>query len=305
VAVSGAVPAVVVGLWGSPQVDRLNRQSIIVVSAVVSTVVRAVLLVLLPVGWEHLGIAAVMVIAFVSGSLGAVERPALLASLSTLFGDSYQDFIGKRSGLSFLTQAVAPAVGGGAVGLIGSEATIIACGVGYAEYALLIATIRGFDPTYVARSTLARARSASVHHIEGLRFAWTHPALRGLFVYWFFSIMAVPLGVMAALPYITHVLGRSALEYGIASSCYGVAPVVGSVLAGKARLPGSARRWMLASGLVYGGVNLAMGLCSRGTSCSASFGSPGESPTAPRRSSARSCSSGPCPKRCRAGCSPS
>ncbi len=254
VAISAAVPAVVVGIWGSPQVDRLNRQRIIVTA----NLVRAVLLVALPWAWDGLGIAAVMAVAFISASLGAIEQPAMYASLPTLFASRYQDFIGKRTGLSFLTQTISPAIGGALVGLVGAPATIVACGAGYGVYAALIASIRHFDPTYRERSREARTRTQRAHLREGLEFAWRTPVLRALFGYWLFSIMAVPLGVLAALPYLTETLGVSTFQYGLASSCYGIASVAGSLIAGKMKFPGGARRWLIMSGLAYGTVNLVM-----------------------------------------------
>lgn len=256
VAVSAAVPAVVVGIWGSPQVDRLDRQRIIVTS----NVIRAVLLVALPFAWEQLGIGAVMAVAFVSAALGAIEQPSMYASLPILFADRYQDFVGKRTGLMFLTQTISPAIGGALVGLVGADNTLILCGGGYAVYALLIGTIRGFDPTYAARSKDARSRSRSTHLREGVQFAWRTPVLRALFGYWLVSIAAVPLGVLAALPYLTETLGVSTFQYGLASSCYGIASVAGSLIAGKMRFPGGARMWLVMSGLLYGTVNLVMGL---------------------------------------------
>ncbi|MGO1944764.1 MAG: MFS transporter [Ancrocorticia sp.] len=256
VAVCGAVPAVVVGILGSPQVEKLSRKRIIVTA----NVVRSVLLITLPVAWVHFGLVAVAGVAFISSALGALEKPSMYASLPILFKDDYQGFLGKRVGFSFLVQAVSPAIGGALVGFFGAADTLEICGFMYGVYAVLIVTIHGFDSDHAERAARVRGQESTLMIREALKAASSTPALRTMFVFWFFSIAAVPIGVLSAVPYITENLGLTSVEYGIASACYGTATVLSSLAAGKLKFPGGARPWLLASGMIYGTINLVMGV---------------------------------------------
>ncbi|MDO4241153.1 MAG: MFS transporter [Microbacteriaceae bacterium] len=256
VAIAAAVPAILVGIFGAPSVEQLSRKNIILVA----NIVRAVLLLLLPLSWDHFGVAAIAAISFITASLGALEQPAMYASLPSLFGENYQDFAGKRIGLSFLMQAISPVIGGFLVAFIGAAQTIFVCGFAYILYAFLIVSIRRFDADYKERKERNKDRKKLEMLGEAIGLVKSVPQLRRLFIFWFFSMIAVPLGVLPAVPYITSTLKMEEMYFGIASACYGTATVVSSILAGKAKFRGGVRIWLLAAGLLYGGANIAMGL---------------------------------------------
>jgi len=83
VTLSGLLPALVVGIVGAPFIDRMNRKKFIVVA----NLIRVVLLVVVPLAWGLYGVAYLLVLAFVTACLGALEQPALQASLPSLFGE--------------------------------------------------------------------------------------------------------------------------------------------------------------------------------------------------------------------------
>jgi len=253
-ALSSQVPFVLVGIFGSPQVDRLDRQKIIVIS----NAIRACLYLALPTAFAWWGLAPVMAIAFVSACLGAVEGPAMRATLPVLFGDRYQKFISHRTSLGSVAQIISSLLGGALVAFIGGSATIRLSGIVFGVYALLIGSIKGFDPTYQTRSLTAKADAPITYLLEGFRFVARTPVLKAFFLYWLFALAAVPLGVSAALPYLTKVRGASSLQFGLISSLYGAGVAVGAFIAGKLKFPGGAQRWLVLAGLVYGLVNLVM-----------------------------------------------
>lgn len=154
VAISGAVPAILIGIFGSPQVERLSRKKIIFLS----NLVRFLLLVSLPLTWEKFGLFAIIFISFVSASLGALEKPALYSSLPNLFGEKYKEFVGKRAGVSFLLQSISPMIGGILVGILGAEFTLAICGLLYIIYGLNILSIKNFDSQHSDRAEQLRER---------------------------------------------------------------------------------------------------------------------------------------------------
>jgi len=254
VALSGDLPGLLIQAFGSPHVDRLNRQKIIVVSSVVS----AILYFLFPWLFAHWGAWALAAVLFTSASFGAMEGPALSATLPELFRDTYQSFVSKKTSLGFLISAIGPIVGGALYGLVGANMTIWIGASLIALYALMIGSIRDFDPNYTTRTVTARETSQLSYLRDGFRFALQNPVLRSLFLFWFIALAAVPLGVNAALPYITEVLGASTFQFGIISSLYGIGAIIGSLVAGKLKFPGGTRRWLVMAGLIYGTVNLIM-----------------------------------------------
>jgi len=245
------VPAVVVGIVGAPALDRMDRRKFIIGA----NVARFVLLGAIPFVWNLVGVPYLMAVAFVTAALGALEQPALFASLPALFGDHYQEFIGRRVGLSFLVQAVAPLAGGMLVGVIGATTTLGVCAIGYLAYAFVMVLMPPLGETVRKASD---TNSIAKDLAEALRWTRRNPAVRTLLPYWLFSWAAVPLGVMTAVPYITTVLGRGPIAYGVASACYGAASVVSSIVAGKMKFPGGPRRWLIGAGVLYGAVNIAM-----------------------------------------------
>ncbi|MFW0185498.1 MFS transporter [Rothia sp. CCM 9418] len=255
VAVSGAIPAILVGILGSPQVEKLNRQKIIAYS----NILQSILLITLPLTWASAGIFAMMVISFISSSVGALERPAMYSSLPLIFGENYQDFIGKRAGVSFFMQSVSPVMGGALVGFIGASHTLVICGILYGVYALLIYTIKNFDTDYKNRAKKHQGQKNIDMVKAGIEIVRNIPALKTLYIFWFFSMTAVPIGVLSAVPYVSENLGLTSFEFGIASACYGVATISSSIIAGKMKFRGGARSWLLASGTIYGLTNMLMG----------------------------------------------
>ena len=254
VAISGTAVGLIMKVFGSPQVDRLNRQNLIVVCESI----RMILWLLIPWLFTSFGIAALMVTSAISASFGAIEGTAFSATLPVLFGDHYQNFISKRTSLLFAVQALKSIVGGALVLLIGAANTIILGAALMGIFIALIATIRNFDPTYATRTMIAKETSQLSYLKDGFRFALANPVLRALFGFWFIALAAVPLGVNAALPYITDTLGASPFQFGVISSLYGIGAIIGSLVAGKLKFPGGTRRWLIMAGLTYGTVNLMM-----------------------------------------------
>lgn len=254
VAVTGALPVILFGLIGGAHADRANRQHLIVWS----TVGVGVLLLALPLVYPIGGVVAVASINFLARTLSSFANPALRASLPVLFVGELKSYFGKRTGLTFLAETIGPALGGALVGLLGAQAAIAIDGASYLVFAAIIATISGFDPDHGTRAPQARAVKTLRSIQDGIAHARTNPLVMSMLGFWFVSLAALPLSLLAAVAYLTHTLHQSSTHYGLAISCYAIASLASSWIAGKAHFRGGARRWMLASGIGYGLVNLAM-----------------------------------------------
>jgi MFS family permease len=249
-----AVPAIFFSFIGGAHADRANRKHLVTTFSASA----GVLLCLLPVLYRAAGLAAVLVLAFGVRTLTSFSSPAFRASLPALFGDDFQDYSGKRAGLSFLAQAAGPVLGGALVGLTGAANAVYADGASYLVFAAIIAGIRDFDPDAATRQAKARAASTLRAIREGLAHLRSNSGAAALLAYWFLSLSAVPISLLAAIPYLRHTLHESSLKYGLAVTAYAVASIAGSYLAGKYHFTGGARRWLLLSGLGYGTASLLM-----------------------------------------------
>jgi Na+/melibiose symporter-like transporter len=137
--------------------------------------------------------------------------------------------------------------------ILGDAASFILAGA-------LIAAIPSFDQSRAARWAERAANPASTTRnlVAGLAYTWQHPVPRGLLIYWSASIAAVPIALVAAIPYVTRVLGASSFDYGVAVACYAVGSIAGSLISGKLKFRGGKRAWLLTAGLTYGGVNVVI-----------------------------------------------
>lgn len=250
------LPGLLFGLHAGALADRFDRKFLVVTGNLMQGAVLAGV----PITYHAFGVAGVAGLAFASKTFGVVEGPATSAALPELAGAGYQQLLGKLTALNFLAQAVGPALGGALVGLVGAPDAILADAASFLVVAALIATVPDFDRSRAARRTARAANPTSVSRdlIAGLRYTWQHPVPRGLLFYWSVSIAAVPIALVAAIPYVTRVLGASSFAYGAAVACYAVGSIVGSLVAGRLNFRGGKRTWLLAAGLTYGAVNVVV-----------------------------------------------
>lgn len=252
--VINTVPTIVFGLIGGAHADRANRRKLIVMCGLGA----GVSFLLIPGAYDLAGLVPLVILGFVGRTFSAFSTPALRAALPGLFGDSFQEFIGRRAGVSFIAQALGPAIGGALVGLIGAPNTILVDGASWIVYAGIVATISGFDPDWRSRAAKSRAASTLRGIRDGLAYLRHNAGASSLLVYWFFSVAAVPISLLAAIPYVRTDLGQSAFAYGVVSALYAIGSLISSWVSGKLKFPGGARRWLIISGLGYGLVNVVM-----------------------------------------------
>jgi MFS family permease len=251
-----SLPGLLFGLHAGALADRFNRKTLVVAG----NLIQGTLMAGTPVTYREFGVTGVAVLAFSSRTFGVFASPATSAALPELAGERYQQLLGKVTALNFLAQAVGPALGGALAGLVGAPDAILGDAASFIVAGALIATIPSFDKSRATRRAERAASPMSTTRdlLSGLAYTWRNPVLRGLLIYWSVSIAAVPIALVAAIPYVTRVLGASSLDYGVAVSCYAVGSIAGSLISGKLGFRGGKRAWLLAAGLTYGAVNVVI-----------------------------------------------
>jgi MFS family permease len=143
---------------------------------------------------------------------------------------------------------------------VGAPDAILGDAASFLIAGILIATVPAFDRSRAQRQAAREVSPASTTRdlLSGLAYTWRNPVPRGLMLYWSVSIAAVPIALVAAIPYVTRVLGASSFEYGVAVACYAAGSVAGSLISGRLKFRGGQRSWLLAAGLTYSAVNVVI-----------------------------------------------
>lgn len=239
----------VFGLAAGVIADRARRRTVLLVTSTASA------LVVLSVPAAHvagvLRIEQLYVVAFVAGSLLLVDQVSFQALLPRIVGRDHvlETVTLVRSGDS-VTAVAGPTLAGVLVQLLTAPIAMVADAASFVAQAVLTSFVR------VEERVALRAPESRVWHevLEGLRYVFSEPALRGLALggglHNFFSNGAL---VALYILYASTTLGLSPIEIGIAFAAGGPAALVGSIVAGRY---GRARgmRWTLFDTQVLTGI---------------------------------------------------
>jgi MFS family permease len=152
---------------------------------------------------------------------------------------------GRFESTTWIAIALAPPLGGIAIGLFGPVTTVVVDAISYLLSAAGIRAIGGEEPQPV-RSDAPRLRAGDLP--EGWRYILTHPALRPLF----FNTILVNGLIMATAPLLAVLmlgrLGFTPWQYGLAFGAPCVGGLIGSRLAGPLVARFGQHRIMLTAG---------------------------------------------------------
>ena len=152
---------------------------------------------------------------------------------------------GRFESTTWIAIALAPPLGGIAIGLFGPGTTVVVDAISYLLSAAGIRAIGGEEPQPV-RSDAPRLRAGDLP--EGWRYILTHPALRPLF----FNTILVNGLIMATAPLLAVLmlgrLGFTPWQYGLAFGAPCVGGLIGSRLAGPLVARFGQHRIMLTAG---------------------------------------------------------
>ena len=238
-AFAAEAPLIAFMLVGGAVADRIDRRRILLTSQVLQMLFAAGLGTLYFTG--HLGVAAILAIAFVTGLTQSQSAPTYQAVITSVVPASHIANAVALNSLQFnLSRAIGPAVAGVLLARGGAGACFVVNVLSF--LAVVVALLRiAVPPPPPTRDTLGQSLA------EGLRHVRRNPALR------LFTGMGL-LGSFLAFPLITYlpvvageVQGTGAAGYSALLSSFGVGAVGGAVAtAHKGARAGRGRRMVAA-----------------------------------------------------------
>jgi MFS family permease len=228
--------------WTGSAADRLNQRKLLIVTQTAMGVLALILGVLTIAGVVRLW--HVYVFAFLSGSAAALDAPVRQTFVAEMVGDEDLPNAVALNSMSFnAAQIVGPAVAGLLIAKIGIGWAFILNGLSFAAVLLSMLFFRLSE----LRAS-ARAHRTASGFLEGLRYVWRRPDLRGILVMLFligtFGLnFPIFISTMAV-----NVFHSDARAFGLLTSIMAVGSLSGALLAASRKKQG------LASLLVGAGV---------------------------------------------------
>ncbi len=240
------VPLIAFMLVGGAAADRFDRRRILVASNLFQMSMAATLGLLYATG--HLGIAAILVIAFLTGLAQSQSAPTYQAVLTSIVpGPQIPKAVALNSLQFNLSRAIGPVIAGLLLARLGAGACFAANALSF--LAVIFALLRvelGSASSTVAHESLGRSLGTGLRHVAAspVLLVLTFLAATG-------SFLAFPM--VTYLPVIAgNVLKTGAAGYSLLLSSFGVGAIVGALAtAQRGRAPRRGRTLALAFG-VYG-----------------------------------------------------
>ena len=237
VAFANAAPVLIASPVAGAVLDRIDRRRVLIV--VQLTLVVTGLLLAALVGTGRIEVWHVLVIAVVNGLASGFDWPARLTLMPALVSKTQLRSAVALTAAAFnAARIVGPAVGGFLISLVGLAACFTFNAMMYIPFVVVLALLE--VPASVATGGVAGVRGAFANVIDGYRYIWRTPVIRGLL-----SVDVVPL--MFGIAYFTlapavarDVLGLGSRGYGVLLAANGVGALTGTL--GVAMLSGVRRR---------------------------------------------------------------
>jgi predicted MFS family arabinose efflux permease len=251
-------PLIAFMLVGGAVADRFDRRRVLLISNAMQMALAATLLVLYLAG--HLGVSAIVAVAFLTGLTQSQSAPTYQAVLTSLVPTGEIPRAVALNSLQFnLSRFIGPAIAGVLLARGGTSACLAVNVVSFVAVIVAVARI-GFPPASqgaAPRETLARSLAAGLAHMRGSPLLGRLTALGAAG-----SFLTFPL--ITYLPVIAgDVLGTGAAGYSLLLSSFGAGAIGGAVFtAHRGQVPGRGRALLVAF-LVYGIAALGAVLSSR------------------------------------------
>jgi len=233
------LPLFTLMLVGGAVADRVDRRRILLTSQAFQMAMATLLAVLYFTG--HLGVAAILVIAFLTGLAQSQSAPTYQAVLTTIVPREHIPGAVALNSLQFnLSRALGPVVAGLLLTQAGTGACFVVNAASFVAVILALWTIR-VPPPAVFHESLGRTLRVGLVHV------FESPALRSLTLLGFAaSFLGFPL--ITYLPVIAgDVLKTGASGYSLLLASVGVGAIVGAVsTAHRGHAPGRGRLMVLA-----------------------------------------------------------
>jgi MFS family permease len=237
-------PMLLAGAWGGVVADRVDKRRLLVGTQVASGLLALVLGAVTATGVVQLWMIYALALAL--GAVNAIDNPARRALVGEMVGSEHlSNAVSLSSAMFTSARVVGPAVAGLVIAGAGVSWCFFANGVSYGAAVLAFLLMRR-DEFFAAEPVPRRKGQLR----EGLRYAWSTPALRLPLV------LTAVIGTLAwnfqvVLPLLAkQTFGGDAGTFGTMYALMSVGSVVGAlVTAHEAR---ATRRFLLGAALAYG-----------------------------------------------------
>jgi MFS family permease len=238
----GALIAVPLGPW----VEFRRKRPVMIAMDLVRFAALASIPATFALGW--LSFAQLLAVSVIVGAANIVFRAASGAFLKGLVpAPELLTANARFESTTWTATAIGPPLGGAAVGLLGSVATVVADAFSYVCSAAAIAMIGGFEPRR-PRASAPALRAGDL--LDGWRYILGHPMLRPLF----FNTILVGGLIMATAPLLAVLmlgdLGFSPWQYGLAFGAPCIGGLAGARLANGLAVRFGRHKIMLAAGVL-------------------------------------------------------
>ena len=223
---SRALPNMMLSVFAGVVADSFNRRTVLMVTKILILLISAIFASLIIMGWIQLW--QVYVLTFLRGSTMAFDQPARRAIIPSIVPDN---LVTNAMALSSSSIQVMRILGAGTAGLIiaisGIEMAFVAIVVFYAAALYFTYVMELPEHQGIGYKGLNSARNSLV---EGIRFAFGDPAIRGVFIvalgYYAFGMTFI--SIFAPL-FAIEILGLGSSGLGYLMSVVGIGGVIGSL----------------------------------------------------------------------------
>jgi len=223
---SRALPNMMLSVFAGVVADSFNRRTVLMVTKILILLISAIFASLIIMGWIQLW--QVYVLTFLRGSTMAFDQPARRAIIPSIVPDN---LVTNAMALSSSSIQVMRILGAGTAGLIiaisGIEMAFVAIVVFYAAALYFTYVMKLPEHQGIGYKGLNSARNSLV---EGIRFAFGDPAIRGVFIvalgYYAFGMTFI--SIFAPL-FAIEILGLGSSGLGYLMSVVGIGGVIGSL----------------------------------------------------------------------------
>jgi predicted MFS family arabinose efflux permease len=221
-AFAAEAPLLAFMLVGGAAADRIDRRRILLTSNVLQLLFAAVLGVLYVTG--HLGIGAILIVAFATGLAQSQSAPTYQAVLTSLVPPPYIPNAVALNSLQFnLSRAIGPVIAGVLLARGGTAACFAVNVVSFLAVIAAFAAVRLPPAAPASSESLRESLKVGVRHVAGHRLLLTFMVLGGGG-----SVLSMPL--LTYMPVIAgDALGTGARGYSLLLSSFGLGAILGAV----------------------------------------------------------------------------
>ncbi|AAM71350.1 MAG TPA: MFS transporter [Chlorobaculum sp.] len=224
-AATSTVPTLLLSLFGGMIVDRYSRRTILLWTQALSMMLALILGAITLSG--HITIPAILVLAFLLGSVGALATPAIQAFISEMVErKDLPSAVALNASIFNASRVVGPVLAGFMITWVGTGGAFIANGV---SYVAVIAALLAIRPTAAPPRPAVEERPIQSIR-SGIAYTRRHPVIRAIVL--FVGVVSIfGWSFMSMLPVVARqTFGIGAAGMGYLYSAFGLGSLSGTVV---------------------------------------------------------------------------